>query len=221
VIALAAHARAVVAAVGCALAVRRLLGAALDWESRTLLLEPPVGAAEVEGVFVFTNRGPAAVRVTDVQSSCGCTVLALDKDTYLPGERGRIRAVFHVEDREGWQSVTVSVATDEPGAKPYELALGLEIDVPIVISPRRLTWRLGDEASPKLIRLVPDEGWHVTGVTADSDAFSVELVTGGDDGTFARVAPRDTWARRSSRITVKVARGEDPPIEYRAGVVVQ
>jgi hypothetical protein len=196
------------------------LRATLEWESTTVRRDAPAGASHVEAEFHFTNRGPTAVRISDLRSSCGCTVPALDKDVFEPGESGRIRAVYHVGSKDGLQTESVSVTTDEGRPEPHVLTLEVNVQIPLRIVPRLLHWRVGDDPKPKELRLVLDAGWHVEALDSNSDRFSVELVTGADGATFARVAPVDTWARGDARIAVKVAKGDDEPVVYLAVVRV-
>lgn len=47
-------------------------------------------------VFEFTNVGDAPLIITNVQSSCGCTVPSKPKDPVMPGETGRIEVKYNM-----------------------------------------------------------------------------------------------------------------------------
>jgi len=202
------------------LGARAVAAPALQWESERVTLAPPAGAADAMAEFKFTNRSETVVRVLEARSSCGCTVAALDKDMFQPGESGNIRARFHIGEREGRQSVTVWVTTDESGAKPYELALAVEIQTPVRLVPRMLWWKIGEEPVPKLVQVRLLEAWRVESVAVNSEDFAVELLKGDDGAIQLRVTPRDTWASRNSLIKLKVAHGDEPPVEFVAWVRV-
>jgi hypothetical protein len=187
------------------------LHAALEWKDSRLLLEPPAGAREAGAVFVATNRGTAPVRITDVQSACGCTVPELERTELQPGESATIRAVYHVGVRHGRQSVTISVFTDEGRSEPYALTLDVVIKPGVEIAPRLVFWKLGDEPFAKTVRITLVEDFRVVDVESAGPEFSVELLPGEGAERELRITPRDTMAQRQTQIRVRVARAQGEP----------
>ncbi len=59
--------------------------------------------------FKFTNNGDADLLITDVKSSCGCTIPQFTKDAILPGGKGTIKVKFDSSNRKGFQNKTVTV----------------------------------------------------------------------------------------------------------------
>jgi hypothetical protein len=45
-------------------------------------------------VFEFTNTGNAPLIITDVKSSCGCTIPSKPKDPIMPGKTGEIKVKY-------------------------------------------------------------------------------------------------------------------------------
>ena len=45
-------------------------------------------------VFEFTNTGDAPLIITNVKSSCGCTIPSKPKDPILPGKTGEIKVKY-------------------------------------------------------------------------------------------------------------------------------
>ena len=45
-------------------------------------------------VFEFTNTGDAPLIITDVKSSCGCTIPSKPKDPIMPGKTGEIKVKY-------------------------------------------------------------------------------------------------------------------------------
>ena len=82
------------------------------------------------GDFLLEQEGTTPVLVTEVRSGCGCTVMALEKNLIQPGEKGKIQAVYHLESRQGRQSVSVAVTTQEPEERRYDLTVEVEINFP-------------------------------------------------------------------------------------------
>lgn len=53
--------------------------------------------------FVYYNKGLAKLLITNVSSSCGCTVPKIYKDQLEPGDSSILRVVFHSKDKIGYQ----------------------------------------------------------------------------------------------------------------------
>ena len=68
-----------------------------------------------ERVFSFTNTGKAPLIISNVKTSCGCTVPTYPKTAILPGDTGEI-AVSYDTKRIGVFSKTITVFSnaDEP-----------------------------------------------------------------------------------------------------------
>lgn len=68
--------------------------------------------------FKFTNSGSGNLVITNVSSSCGCTVPEFTKDPVKPGENGNIKVTFDSKNRRGFQNKTVTVVTNtQPNTK--------------------------------------------------------------------------------------------------------
>ncbi|MCF6365999.1 MAG: DUF1573 domain-containing protein [Bacteroidales bacterium] len=66
----------------------------------------------VECTFKYKNIGDAPLKLLYVDADCGCTVPEYDKGEILPGEEGRIKAVF---DSDGFMNniyKTIDVETN-------------------------------------------------------------------------------------------------------------
>lgn len=47
-----------------------------------------------ERIFTFTNRGRAPIVITNVKSSCGCTVPTVSKEPIMPGASSEIKVKY-------------------------------------------------------------------------------------------------------------------------------
>ena len=207
-------------ALGC-LGLGGVLRAEPQWQAKRILLEPPAGAADAAGEFVFFNRGTSPIRVVDARSSCDCTVMAMEKSVVPPGEKGSIPFVFHVGSRQGRQSVIVVVTTNEPEVRTYELTVEVAIKDFAVLTPRLLYWKLGDDPAVKILQVSLVSDFRFVGAESASPDFSVEVAGRTDGAVQLRVTPRDTWAKRNGLIKVKVAQGRQLPVEIMAHLRVQ
>ncbi|WP_309382430.1 DUF1573 domain-containing protein [Cerasicoccus frondis] len=103
-----------------------------------------LGEKEFVAKFPFKNTGDSTITILSAKSSCGCTVPALAKKVYAPGESGEITATFSFDARTGHQQKTISVITD---SEPKRATLRLEITIPeiMTIKPRVVFWNVGSE----------------------------------------------------------------------------
>ncbi|RYD75986.1 MAG: DUF1573 domain-containing protein [Sphingobacteriales bacterium] len=66
--------------------------------------------------FVFTNTGKTPLIITDVKTSCGCTVAEYPKEPIAPGAKGAIKAMYSAGSM-GKFSKFITVTANIPGNK--------------------------------------------------------------------------------------------------------
>ncbi|TRW24002.1 DUF1573 domain-containing protein [Flavobacterium zepuense] len=67
-------------------------------------------------VFEFTNTGNAPLIITDVKSTCGCTVPTKPKEPIAPGKTGKIEVKYNMNPGPIRKTITVeSNAVNVPG----------------------------------------------------------------------------------------------------------
>ncbi len=68
----------------------------------------------LEHIFKFTNKGDGTLVLTSVQPSCGCTGVVMDeKKEFEQGEEGEIKITFNTQGRQGVNTKTVIVNTND------------------------------------------------------------------------------------------------------------
>jgi len=68
----------------------------------------------LEHIFKFTNEGKGTLLISSVQPSCGCTGVVMDeKKEFKNGESGEIKITFNTQGREGSNSKTITVNTND------------------------------------------------------------------------------------------------------------
>lgn len=65
-------------------------------------------------VFKFTNTGNAPLVITDVKTSCGCTVPTYSKEPILPGQEGSLDIKYNTK-KLGTFTKTVTVISNAEG----------------------------------------------------------------------------------------------------------
>lgn len=85
--------------------------------------------------FKFTNTGKAALTITSVKGSCGCTVPALTKTIYQPGETGHVHVEYSPTGRRGPQHTNITVTSNDATRPTVTLDVKSEIRPLVVVDP--------------------------------------------------------------------------------------
>lgn len=64
---------------------------------------------KVDYSFLFKNVGKADLLISDVQSSCGCTITNYEKGPLQAGQESKIDFTFDSTDKEGIQDKSITV----------------------------------------------------------------------------------------------------------------
>ena len=84
-----------------------------EWHDFGTLLQGEV----VTYSFHFTNTGDMPLIISDVRSSCGCTVGDYPRQPIEPGKSGAIKVTYDSKGHHGFQSRTLTVLTNTLPAK--------------------------------------------------------------------------------------------------------
>ncbi len=69
---------------------------------------------KVETQFRFINTGKTPLVISNVEASCGCTVPEKPTEPIMPGQEGRIKAVFDSKGRPGRNIKQLRVFANTP-----------------------------------------------------------------------------------------------------------
>ena len=114
-------------------------GAKIDFNELTHEFGVISDEKEVETKFKFTNSGTQELEIVNLQGSCGCTVPALGKKKYAPGESGEIAVKYNPHNRRGKQHTNVTVTTNV--ADKQQVVLGLQSEVKPTVLTGSAAWR--------------------------------------------------------------------------------
>jgi len=76
--------------------------------------------------FHFTNTGTTPLIISNVSSSCGCTVGDFSRSPVEPGKKGSIKATYDSKGHHGFQSRTLTVISN---TNPNKTVLRLKANV--------------------------------------------------------------------------------------------
>ncbi|MHC4209366.1 MAG: DUF1573 domain-containing protein [Planctomycetota bacterium] len=188
-------------------------------------------AGTYKGSFEFRNTGKGKLIISDIKTSCGCTVPKLDKREFLPGEGSTLDIVFDPTNMKGGTIKDVSVVSNAYQHPYTKLSISADI-TPLVtwnsLFLRLETLELGKEHRRTFSGLCTDPNLRITGFTSDNphlavDMRSVSAVPAQDEGpqeyrVLMRLTVADTapWGRIDpGKLTVTVRGGLQPGDEPR------
>jgi hypothetical protein len=114
-------------------------GAKVDFNQLTHEFGVISDEKEVEAKFKFTNSGTEELEIINLQGSCGCTVPALAKKKYAPGESGEIAVKYNPHNRRGKQHTNVTVTTNVADKQQVVLGLQSEVKPTVLTEPQVAT----------------------------------------------------------------------------------
>ncbi len=73
--------------------------------------------------FVIKNAGDEPLQITEVKTTCGCTVAKPEVNTLAPGEETKVGVTFNLKGKQGPQTKKITVLTNDPETPQYYLEL--------------------------------------------------------------------------------------------------
>ncbi len=128
--------------------------------------------------FRFENAGGGVLKITDVSTTCGCTLSTLEKKEYGPGESGVLKVRYQATSADALISKHLYVYSNDPVNPKVELTLKAKVVMRIDISPKRLNFSLAEDAESPELTITEKEGQPFSikkftsapsGITADFD----------------------------------------------------
>lgn len=153
--------------------------AGLEWRQTLIETSATFQQTDVKADFVFRNTSSRPVTITSANASCDCTTAELEKDTFAPGETGRMHVIFEIGDYTGQHDAHVLVTTDVPGERPTDLVLRTRIPEYVVVQPHRAIWHVGETAPAQTIlcTAAKDQSVTITGVYSSDPDVVAQLET--------------------------------------------
>lgn len=80
--------------------------------------------------FVFVNTGKVPLILTNVQPSCGCTTPEWPREPIMPGQKGRIKAIYTAGTFRGAFNKSISVVSNAEQSPVQLIIKGSSEDKP-------------------------------------------------------------------------------------------
>ncbi len=205
---LAATARALVSTVALGGLATLPALAELKWDAQEAAIRVPADQSSAKAAFGFVNAGDRPITITNVHPGCGCTVPALAKSNYAPGERGEIGIDFHVGNREGLNRIPITVTTDDGATATLQFVADIE---PLAAFDTRFVyWKGAETRAPKRMRVTfaAGQGATIAEARSSNPQFTVAVAPVGDTGReFEVVVTPPDKETNYTAITLRVQLG--------------
>lgn len=182
----------------------------IEWKKQIIEYQAKPEQEEVTAAFHFANTGNKPIEIVQTKSSCGCTVVKMDKTTFAPGEVGTVKAKFTFGDRTGHQEKLIRVYTDDPENMVVNLKLIVDIPKVVLIEPQLLYWSRGEAATAKtsIVTFDYNAPVDITAIEYDQDSFVVEKTVIEEGLRYAiTVVPLATENSTDTRIALTTTMG--------------
>lgn len=84
---------------------------------------PQQNNQSIDHTFVIRNEGDSTLEITNIRSSCGCTVGNVTSRSVAPGETSSITASYNLRGRQGRQRSTLTIETNDPNQRVLRLTM--------------------------------------------------------------------------------------------------
>jgi len=166
--------------------------------------------------FKFTNTGKGTLNIGQVQSTCGCTVPALDKNTYAPGESGVLKVEYHATKHPGPVSKQLFVPSNDPVNPRIELVLKANIVLKVEYTPENLRLSLdkpNGDAQPITIKSTDGKPFAVTSIESPNNAITANIDPNATASSFTIPLTVDTAKLRNNLMGAVQLRITHPSID--------
>lgn len=127
----------------------------------------------------FKNTGTGTLTISQVKGSCGCTVPALAKSEYKPGESGVIEVTFNPHGKRGQQHTTVTITSNDRFQPNKTIAILSDVRPNVMMDPQVVAFNQVQKGKGGTIMLK---------VTSRLDEFSItDITTTNPDAFEAKV----------------------------------
>lgn len=181
----------------------------LEWTPAEQTVQPACGQTEVAAVFSFRNAGDKPVRILSTRSGCDCLASSATPQICAPGERGELRAVFSLGEREGAQRREILVETDASQA-PESVTLIVQIPTWVAFSSRLVWWERDAPAvaQPVVVRLAAQSDCEILDVGGDNPMWEIRRGAASADGSLELlIRPLGTQKASRAEFLVKARIG--------------
>jgi hypothetical protein len=133
----------------------------------------------IEHTFVIRNEGDATLDITNVRSSCGCTVGNVSTRSVPPGGTSEITGLYNLRGRRGTQRSVLTVESNDPANPRAALTMGGVALQELAVRPDRVFFGQvnSGETTTREIEVfgLVDKPFEITAMRFDSEHFAARI----------------------------------------------
>jgi len=172
---------------GAVLGQQLTAGLICDSRSHDFSVVSPESAAALTHAVQITNGSDHTITIVKVTQSCGCTKAAISKTTLRPHESGTLTVNLDWRDRDGQQSASVWLSTDEASRSTGTITLRAFVANRVLVQPTTLRFErvapgTSEERIFEVTQLVPDVPLIITGIRTSSPLIEVRRIPASGSG---------------------------------------
>ena len=161
--------------------------------------------------FTCKNEGSEGLFISNVDSTCGCTVASVSQNTIPPGGKAEINVIFNTEGKNGAQDQTVYIHSNDP------ITPTVQLQVSGMVKPSRLLY------SPRSINfgdIRPGQNISREISLPESEARHVEIQSVSSDSRFVTTAVATRADKKGYTVTVDLHPDNAPLGELKGTVMM-
>ncbi len=162
--------------------------------------------------FVLRNEGTGVLKIESVRASCGCTTTELPTDTLAPGEELKLETQTNLRGRQGPQTKTVTVFSNDPEQPSLRLTMKGDALASIAIEPMNIQFGRVEDDQPREAKVTIKS-------TKEDVSFSV-LSSELSDLNFITHEVKEIVPQREYELIVK-AEGPLPVGHHNGRIIVR
>lgn len=183
-------------------------GAGMEW------LDENINISIVDTVDAFSfsvdfqNKSNDTLIVDEITTSCGCTLMEINKKRYLANEKGTLNGLFRVNNKRGKQYVKIDLvwrSDSDLSSRREKITNQVEINIIelIKVSPSILIWRDSKDLAPKRATVIVSQGSlrELTISEFKSPSFSIDLMEKQKGSLFEiEIKPLEDFSQSIARL---------------------
>ncbi len=199
------------------------------WGSKSQELIATAFDKKIEFIFNFENKGKYPIELSKPSASCVCTLPALAKTHYDPGEKGVLRGFININGMNELSAAKIYVKWEEIDGdirRPFEETLELKVIIQEIVTvvPSITLWRKDGDSSEKGVRLEVKQAADLPLklVGCDSDAFTVKLTETVPGRAYdLKVSPVSAKNSAQGIVTIEAVAADGKTLKFFAHLLVR
>jgi hypothetical protein len=128
--------------------------------------------------YKFSNVGKGVLKISQVQSTCGCSVPEISKKEYNPGESGVVDVSFHAPTYPGLVTKHLYIVSNDPVNPRAELVIKGTVVVSVTVDPNRIELAINKEnggMSNIKVKSIDNIPFAITGFSATGQVATLQF----------------------------------------------